>query len=380
MKIKFALFFLFLLSMYGCMNHSSFLPVSCCLSQMVGFPSVESGIEKGVSACYAGVVNGQLLLAGGCNFPELPASQGGKKKFYRGIYVTDLPSDSLLHWRKVGDLPFPMAYGVSVVYKDRFICVGGTDGICPQSAVWSIRMAGETAEELEIDSLPSLPFSLDNMCGLVVGDRLLVAGGNSNGIPSNEFLCLNLQDVASGWKVLPSFPGDARIQPVCAAQQVGEGFLFYLFGGFAPAVSGKQPSLSVDGYCYSSETEQWSALAAPSDETGEAVSLGGGTGVVLQNRWALFTGGVHKDIFLSALRKPSEDYLLHTPEWYRFNDRLFLYDMQQHTWEVLLRSSHLARAGAVLVSHEKNSFYNINGELKPGVRTPEITQIRLVEK
>lgn len=379
MKLDLILFISFLFSLCGCVQKPSLHQLKWELSQINGFPSSERGMEQGVSACYAGILGHKIILAGGCNFPDVPASQGGKKKFYHGIYMADLPSDSVFHWRKVGDIPLPMAYGFSAVHANRLICVGGTDGTCSQSAVWSIRLTEET-DGVVVDSLPSLPYTLDNMCGLVVGDRLLVAGGNSDGIPSNDFLSLNLQDVSSGWEVLPSFPGDARIQPVCAAQQVGEGYRFYLFGGFAPAVSGKQPSLSIDGYCYSSETKQWSALAAPSDETGETVSLGGGTGVILQNRWALFTGGVHKDIFLSALRSPAKDYLLHAPEWYRFNDRLFLFDMQQHSWTVLLRSSHLARAGAVLVGDGVNSFYNINGELKPGIRTPEITQISCVEK
>lgn len=34
-----------------------------------GFPSDEEGIAKGVSACYAGLIDGQLVMAGGCNFP-----------------------------------------------------------------------------------------------------------------------------------------------------------------------------------------------------------------------------------------------------------------------------------------------------------------------
>ena len=204
-----------------------------------------------------------------------------------------------------------------------------------------------------------------------------MAGGNRKGVPSNTFWCLDLEDTDAGWAELPSFPGEARTQAVCAAEAQDGGYRFYIWGGFAVASAGKEASLSTDGYCYSSDTKQWTAVAAPCDENGEALSVGGGTAVTVDNRWVLCTGGVNKDIFLSALRAPMEGYMLHEPEWYKFNDRLMVYDMKEDAWNMVIRSSHLARAGAVLVSGGDDSFYNINGELKPGIRTPEITRIWL---
>lgn len=83
--------------------------------QMQGAPAEEAGIEQGVSACYAGIHNGMLMIAGGCNFPEVPASEGGKKRFYRGVYVTDASADSVFVWKKAGELPVEAAYGVSIL-------------------------------------------------------------------------------------------------------------------------------------------------------------------------------------------------------------------------------------------------------------------------
>ena len=74
--------------------------------QMQGAPAEEAGIGQGVSACYAGVHNGMLMMAGGCNFPEVPASEGGKKRFYRGIYVADASADSVFVWEKAGELQY----------------------------------------------------------------------------------------------------------------------------------------------------------------------------------------------------------------------------------------------------------------------------------
>lgn len=346
------------------------------LNQTTGFPSQEEGLENGVSACYAGALGDKLIMAGGCNFPDVPASEGGKKKFYKGIYAADITADSVLNWRKVGELPLASAYGVAAAYNDLLICAGGTDGTRSLTDVFSIRLK-EDGRSAIIDSLPSLPEPLDNFCGTVTGRFLLLAGGNRKGVPSNTFWCLDLEDTDAGWTELPSFPGEARTQAICAAETQDGGYRFYIWGGFAAASAGSEASLSTDGYCYSSDTKQWTAVAAPCDENGEALSVGGGTAVTVDNRWVLCTGGVNKDIFLSALRAPMDGYMLHEPEWYKFNDRLMVYDMKEDAWNTVIRSSRLARAGAVLVSGGNDSFYNINGELKPGIRTPEITRIWL---
>lgn len=372
-------YFLSLISLFmlcSCAQKKDLASARWELNQTTGFPSQEEGMENGVSACYAGVLGGKLIMAGGCNFPDVPASDGGKKKFYKGIYAADITADSVLNWRRVGELPFASAYGVATVYNDRLICAGGTDGVRSLTDVFSVRLK-EDGRLAIIDSLPSLPESLDNFCGTVTGRFLLLAGGNRKGVPSNTFWCLDLEDTDAGWTELPSFPGEARTQAVCAAEAQNDGYRFYIWGGFAAASAGNEASLSTDGYCYSSDTKQWTAVAAPCDENGEALSVGGGTAVTVDNRWVLCTGGVNKDIFLSALRAPMEGYMLHESEWYKFNDRLMVYDMKEDAWNAAIRSSHLARAGAVLVSGGNDSFYNINGELKPGIRTPEITRIWL---
>lgn len=41
------------------------------VQKMTGFPEGEPGFSLGVSACYAGIYQGELLIAGGCNFRKL---------------------------------------------------------------------------------------------------------------------------------------------------------------------------------------------------------------------------------------------------------------------------------------------------------------------
>lgn len=352
------------------------------LQRMEGFPKSEKGLKSGVSACYAGMLNGKLLLAGGCNFPGIPADEGGKKKYYQGIYVAEMNPATVFVWNKVGELPVSAAYGVSVSCSDGIICIGGTDGQDALTSVYKIRWDEKSEKngknkkkgKVVIETLPALPYALDNMCGTLIGEQLFIAGGNRNGKPSNSFLRLDLTNLSVGWHELPEYPGDARTQAVCAGQRRGDDYRFYLWGGFAPSTEGKPATLSTSGYCYSSVSRRWMPVATPKGSDGEVVSLGGGAAVALNDSLVLCTGGVNKDIFLAALRCPEKDYLLHPVEWYKFNDRILVYNINLDIWQEVARTSLVARAGAALVGWDK-TYYNINGELKPGVRTPEIIKI-----
>ena len=74
------------------------------VEKMEGFPSADTCFVKGVSALYAGVCDGQLIMAGGCNFPHVPVADGGKKVYYDGIYaviIDFLTTIGHRHMRKV---------------------------------------------------------------------------------------------------------------------------------------------------------------------------------------------------------------------------------------------------------------------------------------
>ena len=66
--------------------------------------------------------------------------------------------------------------------------------------------------------------------------------------------------------------------------------------------------------------------------------------------------------------------MLQSEGWYRFNDRLLVFDTRSEQWEIVARNSLFARAGALLATDGENLLY-IGGELKPGIRTPEIVSI-----
>lgn len=334
----------------------------------------DKNFAKGVSASLAGYTDGCLVVAGGCNFPKTPAAEGGKKVFYDKVYVLEELNDSVLRWREAGRLSEPLAYGVAVSTSCGIVCAGGTNADGAKKDAFILRLENGKAKT---ESLPSLPFTLDNMSGAAIGSCVYLVGGNRDGKPSNTLLRLDLTRKADGWVELAQFPGNPRTQAVCAAQLDGNGRpTLYVWGGFAAKSTDRNASLNTDGLAYSPITNTWQVLPAVKNAEGVEVSLGGGTAVAVGDSLVLCTGGVNKDIFLAALQQPAPDYMTHPAEWYKFNNLLLIYNTRSAQWQTLRSVASTARAGAAIVS-APSGIYNINGELKPGVRSPKVSKIRL---
>lgn len=342
-----------------------------CVEKMKGFPSSDTCLVKGVSAMYAGMLDGRLVMAGGCNFPHVPVADGGKKVFYDGIYAATLSESDSLDWQQIGLLPEASAYGVTIPVADALIVVGGNTAERSLSDVYRLLLKEEI---LQVDSLPSLPVTIDNMAGALLDHTIYIVGGNVNGVPSSNVYSLNLAELSEGWKEESPIPGHPRVQPVCAVQ-VGK---LYVWGGFSTAGEGREATLSVDGYAYNPATKEWKSVATPTDETGTAVSLGGGVSLPMGEDAILCAGGVNKDIFLQALQgiHTGKEYLSRPVEWYQFNRKLLKYDVKSDKWTCLGDFEQGARAGAAMVS-DGSSYYIINGELKPGIRTKDINRITI---
>ena len=362
------------------------------------FPSATDGTEKGLSAVYAGIVDDNMFFMGGCNFPEEPAAEGGKKRFYKAIYTAPIPTDNdtVLQWQKIGEIDEASAYGVSVSMLGGIVCVGGNNGKKSLSTA-NIIMVDKDSMKVTINPLPDLPVALDNMGGAALDTMIFVAGGNANGIPSNRVFLLDFTNLQQEWIELPPFPGNPRVQPVCAVMTTPEeGKSLYIWGGFSTATSLTEPSVSSTGYRYSFKRGEWSEMPSPIVEESE-VFLGGAAVAAINDTMAAFVGGVNRDIFLKALQRESyiknavaekdsvvekqlrsevKEYMLQQPEWYKFNSRVLVYNSLRNNWEEIVVTQSTSRAGAALL-HKDGVIYSIGGELKPGVRVAEVAAVRL---
>lgn len=327
-----------------------------------GHPDGEAGLSQGVSAAYIARVGDILMMVGGCNFPDQPAAEGGKKRFYRGVYAAQVGERGSLRWRCIGQLPQASAYGVAVADGESMLCAGGQSEHGAHTTVFRLT---PIADSLCIEHLPDLPIPMDNMAGALVGRKWIVAGGMQNGVPGKCAFSLDLDHPEQAWTQLPDFPGRPRVQPVAAAW----GSSFALWGGFSPKTVHDTATVATEGLCYDFIHRRWSSLPPPLDLEGRPLAAAGAAAINLTDGSVLLLGGVNTDVFLRALNHPTPDYLRHPNAWYRFNPLILRF--AHHRWTVIAQSERTARAGSALTSEPKR-LWILGGELRPGVRTPEI--------
>lgn len=322
-------------------------------------------IQKGVSAPFAGFIGDWMVVGGGCNFPEIPAAEGGRKVYYKDIYACRHGEDSL-QWVKVGDFPVEVAYGASVEMADGLICMGGMSGSSSLNSVYRLSLDAE-GKDFRISELPALPETIDNAAGTKVGTTLYITGGNQ-GNGGNALYAFNLE-TDSVWKKLADYPGPKRIQPVLLGTE--EGTLF-LMGGFEVNADTKQAVISSDYLIYNIAADGWGeSQAVPAMKDGSQRALVGCSGTNT-GKELVVAGGVNYGIFKAAVegRAPS-DYMKRPSDWYQFSKDLLVYDLQEREWKVQSDVDGFNKAGGSLL-YRNGNLYMVCGEIKPGIRTPEI--------
>lgn len=333
------------------------------------FPS--HPIQQGVSAPFAGFVGSQMLVGGGCNFPNTPAAEGGKKVFYADVVACNTNGDSL-QWLPGQNFPFPIAYGASVETEEGLICIGGVNEQSALTDVFRLAIHPQTAKVM-VETLPALPETIDNATATRIGQQVYVTGGNQgNGGQSLYTLCLKAD---TAWTKLADYPGAKRIQPVLLASDDA----LYLFGGFEVNPTTKESIISSDFLVYSIKDNSWSGpQAIPTMADGSKRAMVGAAGVRVDSQ-LLLAGGVNYEIFKAAVEgKAPADYMKRPAEWYLFSKDLLVYDLQTKDWKVVANVDGFNKAGGSLLHHD-GSLYMVCGEIKPGIRTNEIVKKDLKE-
>ena len=410
-------------------NNASFTPI----------PALSAFGGQGVSGSFAGFVPkdylmpfNRVLVAGGCNFPDIPASEGGQKVFYTDIYAISL-SDSDTYWWRAGSLPCALAYGASVTTSEGVVCLGGTaDG--KKSEDFAVLLTLGTSGEAISRDLPSLPVSLDNFAAAYGDGFIYIAGGLHNGAANHKAFRLKWPlpvswfDTQTGaaWEELPDMPGPARVQPAAAVQKGAIGSNFYLLGGYDP----RYGKAVTNGVYYDPRKGDWLATSLIKthpqtppvrDGSGCAVKTSGNESLPLRGdegslvgasaipsgaAHILCFGGVNKRIFegalqrgallsdttqtaerLANLREEMHYYMTQQPAWYQFRRSILVYHTVTDSWAEVFDSPLIARAGAGLVPMPSSalgsvgggssavSLLVINGEEKPGVRSSDVTRV-----
>lgn len=346
----------------------------------------KGGRKEGVSAAFGGTLEDAVVVVGGCNFPDLPAADGGKKVYYDQIYVLRNPERKKVSWEIAGRLPVQVANGASVTLPEGIVCIGGCNRDQVLNDVWLLNWdAGHSA--VIVRDLPGLPVAMDNLAAATDGKNIYVAGGNIDGMPGKR--CFVLKGLgAQAWCELPVYPGPVRLQPVAAVVKQK----FYLMGGFQPVAGDRESVVATDGLVYNPADGKWSEAGEIMPEDGKGPrGLVGAAGLVLDDEIVVFQGGVDYAIFKAAvdnallqrkaaglglqevaerLKQEQSMYMKHEPDWYGFNRRLLLFRPETGEWTSLGDWEEVARAGAVMVWY-KNRLVIVNGETKPGIRSAD---------
>lgn len=356
---------------------------------------LDVGGGEGVSAPFAGIIGNHLVVAGGCNFPDLPAAEGGAKKFYSHIYSIENPLDTLSKWKIVGELPYEVAYGVGISVPEGLICIGGTDG---RQSFGNVYLLSGSGDRVEIKELPSLPIPLDNMAGGFGGGYVYVAAGQSNGKPTKAAFRMKYPECLS-WEQLPDFDGEVRLQACGVVQNGSTSQNFYLLGGYAPATDTSLCVVHDDAIVYDANGKRWFHTSKFVVD-GERKSLVGANAIVSGSTNIVCVGGVDREVFEAAVNRPNlikqaekqkdtasltvllndaDSYMKHDPDWYEFQDELLIYNTITDEWVTESSSEKLSRAGAGLVAYNGH-WIVVNGETKPGIRSSDVTAITMTTK
>ncbi len=306
---------------------------------------------NGVASPFAGVSGGALIVAGGANFPNSQLWEGGKKVWHDDVFVLEQPD---AQWKRAGKFPRPLAYGVSATYRDELICAGGSDDGRHYADVFALTWRGG---KLSTRTLPPMPRAVANACGAILNDTLYVAGGLASPSATNaltNFFALKLSERELTWRELPSLPGPPRMLAIAAVQDNA----FFVIGGVAliPNERGAPTRRYLrDAYRFdpklgwrSIATLPFAVAAAPTP----APTVGRDGFVIL---------GCDDGSRVSIPPSPTHP---------GFNEQVLFYDTKNDSW---------SRAGTTPVPRAtvstvlwRDRWIIPSGEVRPGVRSPEI--------
>ncbi|GAC1312098.1 MAG: hypothetical protein NVSMB24_32930 [Mucilaginibacter sp.] len=343
--------------------------------------------QPGVAGPFTGESNGVLLIAGGANFADgaMPW-QGGKKLHHDNIYVLEKHS-SHFSWvaPKTAHLRQKIAYGASATVPGGIVCAGGeTESAAGCKDVFMMRWDAKT-HEVVFTTLPSLPFPVANAGMTSIGNTVYLVGGESDGKPTNSCIALNVDDKNGQWQPLPSLP--VAMSHSAVVTQSNDRYPFvYVIGGRSSNPSGIS-NLHNCVFCYDPRQKKWITLAPVGDGL-HTTTISAATAVPVGANEILLIGGDKGDIFhrietFNALIAGAKDdkekerlqaeklkLLNHHPG---FSKDVYLYNTKANAWEKTGKLPFYSQVTTTAVLWGRDIFIPC-GEIKPGIRTPDITK------
>jgi N-acetylneuraminic acid mutarotase len=250
-----------------------------------------------------------------------------------------------------------VAYGVSFATEAGVVCAGGSNAREHFREVFTLSWTGNGIQTMP---LPPLPRSMANGCGAVLGKTVYLAGGAETPEATNamkNFWALDLGEVEPRWKELSPWPGPARMLAVAA---VMDGAFFLVSGAELHGDANGKPARRYlkDAYRFK-PGDGWKriadlprpAVAAPSP----ALAMG---------HAILILGG--DDGSNVGFQPPNQHP--------GFSKTILAYTATNDSW---IRFGDMPVARVTTPTSPWNGRWVIaSGEVRPGVRSPEVWTVQ----
>jgi SSS family solute:Na+ symporter len=350
--------------------------------------------NPGVAGAFSGIVANHLVVAGGANFPDKASWKGGMKVYHDQIYVFQINGDSLTLVDAHQKLAEPVAYGASVSLADGVLCIGGSNAEACSRKVFLMK-CNDRSSKINFEDFPSLPGPLSFMSAVLMEDQVYVVGGSSSpdGTDTGNYfyrLDLSKRHTSSfGWETLPAFPGPGRIFAPAVAQSNGVRPCIYLFSG-RNLSKAKGLTVFQDGMLYDPVLQRWSKVLAANSVQFPVMA---GTAFPVGASSIAFLGGASEKGFskehelkkhiseaislrdTSGIAQAKKDLLTFYNTHPGFSKKILLYNTITGSLSVAWKYEYVFPVTSNLSPWNGGVFLS-NGEVKPGVRTPEILLIR----
>lgn len=338
-------------------------------------------VSSGVAGPVTGVYKKYFIVAGGANFPDGMPWEGGAKKYHDKIYLYCQERRQLKIKTVAYTLPQPVAYAASCSIDDGLIFAGGENTAGVTGKVWLLSVDADGI--IRFDSLPSLPIPVSNAAMTIVDNTAYLAGGENSNQTFNQLLTLDLSDSNSGWKKLAEIPQPVS-HSVLTAVKKKSGVTLYLCGGRKKNSTGIS-TLYSNTWAYSVNNNNWQ------EKPPLPYSLSAGTGMQTDEHTILLFGGDKGTVFnkvetlIAAIQKeqdPEKKQAL-TLEKNKlqsthpgFSREILRFDLKKEIWSI---AGQLPFETPVTTTAVKGKYSILipSGEIKAGVRTPDILSLKI---
>ncbi len=337
---------------------------------------------EGLSGVFSGISGSQLVVAGGSHFPAGKPWEGGKKHFSDMITGYQRSSSgTLIPNGEIGRLPVAVGEGGSLTTPMGVIALGGETLQGLSNRVFVVQAGSGTAE---VKELPALPVALKAMASVVTGQTIYVMGGEDAHGASSHFWRMDLSRAEPVWEILPDLPLSIS-HAMGVAQMDGEEVSIFLFGGRARYPGDSLTTFSSRVYHYRLSAGIWKERRNIGYPKHSAIALAAGVAAPVGASHIMLAGGDQGTTFnevekaiLSMNAGNTKAMALRDSLWIHhpgFFEKVLLYNTVTDAW--FEAGAFEAKPPAVLpIIVWGNSYLLVGGELRPGIRLPEIREIR----